>query len=293
MLHSGPYPVVRLLGKVNSERFGIHLAAACAAQGAIIARSELPDAMAEAGAAQWALESPVDPYPLLRELLPWTRNEGAIVLFSRSARPVRAFLFDLDATLTTCEFLDTLADELGLGAQTRELTRAAMNGTMDFATSYRTRLQLLAGTPIERIDAVIARLQLTKGAETLCETLRRHAIPAAIVTGGYARVGRVIAGLLGIENLYATELEEKDGVLTGRPIGEPLDEAAKVRALDDFCAKKGCRRTDCAAVGDGANDLRMLAAAEHAVLYSSQPDNPSQRQSIHRILDFLQLAETK
>lgn len=293
MLHSGPYPVVRLLGKVNSEHFGIHLAAACAAQGVPIARSELPDAMAAADAAQWVLESPIDPYPLLRELLPWTRNEGAIILFSQSARPVRTFLFDLDATLTTCEFLDTLADELGIGAQTHELTRAAMNGTMNFATSYRTRLQLLAGTPIERIDAVIARLQLTEGAEALFETLHRHTIPTAIVTGGYARVGRAVAGRLGIDKLYATELEEKDGALTGHPIGEPLDEEAKVRALYDFCAGKGCRSIDCAAVGDGANDLRMLAAAEHAILYSSQPDNPSQRQSIHRILDFLQLAETK
>ncbi len=273
--------VVRLIGAVPPDRFGKHLAAVCAARQATVVRSD---------AAGWTLDGPIDPYLLLCELLPWTRNEGAVILFSQSERPVRAFLFDLDATLTTCEFLDTLASELGLGDRIRQLTQAAMDGKMDFAASYRARLQLLAGTPIDRIDAIIARLQLTDGAERLCEALHRREIATAIITGGYARVARAVQRRLGIRTLYATELEERAGELTGRPAGKLIDETEKVRALDDFCLRNGCQRADCAVVGDGANDLRMLAAAGRAILYSALPAKPANAMAIDRLLEFPELA---
>ncbi len=273
--------VVRLIGTVPPDRFEKHLAAVCAARQTEVVRSD---------AACWMLDGPIDPYLLLRELLPWTRNEGATLLLSQSERPVRAFLFDLDATLTTCEFLDTLADELGLGDRIRQLTQAAMDGKMDFAASYRARLQLLAGTPIDRIDAIIARLRLTEGAERLCAALYRRGIATAIVTGGYARVGRAVQRRLGIRTLYATELEERAGELTGRPAGKLIDETEKVRALDDFCRRNGCQRANCAVVGDGANDLRMLAAAGRAVLYSALPAKTSNAMPIDRLLEFPELA---
>lgn len=273
--------VVRLIGTVPPDRFGEHLAAVCAAQRASVERSD---------AAGWTLDGPIDPYLLLRELLPWTRNEGAALLFSRSKRPVRAFLFDLDATLTACEFLDTLADELGLGDRIRQLTQAAMDGKTDFAANYRERLQLLAGTPVDRIDAVIARLHLTEGAERLCGALHRRGVATAIVTGGYARVGRAVQRRVGIRTLYATELEERAGALTGRPAGKLIDETEKVCALDDFCRRNGCQRAACAVVGDGANDLRMLAAAGRAVLYSALPAKPSNAMAIDRLLEFPELS---
>lgn len=272
--------VVRLIGTVPPDRFGKHLAAVCSAQQASVVQSDTTG---------WTLGGPLNPYLLLRELLPWTRNEGAIILFSRSERPVRAFLFDLDATLTACEFLDTLADELGLGDRIRQLTQTAMDGKMDFAASYRARLELLAGTSVDRIDRVIARLQLTEGAERLCGTLHRRGTATAIVTGGYARVGRAVQQRLGIRTLYATELEERVGKLTGRPAGKLIDETEKVRALDDFCRRNGCQRTDCAVAGDGANDLRMLAAAGRAVLYSALPAKRSNAMAIDRLLEFPEL----
>ncbi len=276
--------VVRSLGTVPPDRFGKHLATMCAAQQTAVIQSD---------AAGWTLDGPIDPYLLLRELLPWTRNEGATFLFSQSERPVRAFLFDLDATLTTCEFLDTLADELGLGDRIRQLTQAAMDGKMDFAASYRARLRLLADTPVDRIDTIIARLQLTKGAERLCEALHHRGIATAIVTGGYARVGRAIQQRLSIRTLYATELEERAGRLTGQPAGKLIDETEKVRALDDFCRRNGCQRSDCAVVGDGANDLRMLAAAGRAVLYSALPAKTANATSIDRLLEFPELSEAE
>lgn len=271
-------PVVRISSAVNPDDFGKHLTAVCAAQQVATVRTT---------ATQWMLDGPLDPYELLRELLPWAREEGTLVYLSRTERPARAFLFDLDATLTTCEFLDALAEELGIGDRTHNLTRAAMDGKMDFGTSYRTRLQLFAGTPLDRINVVVAHLQLAEGAEALCETLRRNGIPTAIVTGGYARVGEAVRQRLGVDALYATKLEERDGILTGQIIGKLLDDAAKVQALDDFCAKNGCQREDCAAIGDGANDLRMLAAAGHAVLYSAAPTKPHRNQPIDRILGLL------
>jgi len=273
--------VVRLLGAVPPDRFGKHLAAVCAAQQTTVVQSDTTG---------WTLDGPTDPYLLLRELLSWTRNEGAIIFFSRSERPIRAFLFDLDATLTACEFLDTLADELGLGGRIRQLTQAAMDGEMDFAASYRARLELLAGTPVNRINGVIARLRLTEGAERLCGTLHRREIATAIVTGGYARVGRAVQQRLGIRTLYATELEEHAGKLTGQLAGKLIDETEKVHALDDFCRRNGCQRADCAVAGDGANDLRMLAAAGRAILYSALPAKRSNATPIDRLLEFPELA---
>lgn len=273
-------PVVHILGTVNPDDFGKHLTAVCAAQQVAAVRTAVT---------QWTLEGPLDAYELLWELLPWAREEGTLVYLSRTERPARAFLFDLDATLTTCEFLDALAEELGIGDRTHNLTRAAMDGKMDFGTSYHTRLQLFAGTPLDRIEAVVARLQLAEGAEALCETLRRNGIPTAIVTGGYARVGEAIRQRLGVDALYDTELEERDGILTGQIIGKLLDDAAKVRSLDDFCTKNGCQREDCAAIGDGANDLRMLTAAGHAILYSATPTKPHRSQPIDRILGLLNI----
>ena len=222
----------------------------------------------------------------LSEALPRVRKTGEIVVLAQSDAPRRAMLFDLDATLTTCEFLDVLAESVGLGDRIRGLTRAAMEGRMDFAASYRERVALFAGTPVERVEALIAQLPLAEGAAELFEQLRRRDIRTAIVTGGYARVGRAIQQRLGADALYATELEERGGRLTGRLAGPLLDAAAKVAALDDFCAENGLQRCECVAVGDGANDLPMLAAAGWGVLYTARPEDPGAARPISCLLDW-------
>lgn len=199
--------------------------------------------------------------------------------------PPQAVLFDLDATLMACEFLDTLAGAVGLGDATHALTRAAMEGRMEFAASYRERLCLLAGTPVDRIEALIDRLPLAPGAAELIAALRRRGIRTAIVTGGYARVARAIQQRLEIDRCYATELEERDGRLTGRLAGPLLDAAAKVSALDDLCTRFGVRRAQCVAVGDGANDLPLLAAAGWGVLYTACPDHGRPPRPISSLLE--------
>jgi phosphoserine phosphatase len=200
------------------------------------------------------------------------REEGAVVVLARSgAEPPQGVVFDLDATLLACEFVDRLAGHLGLAHLTRELTARAMSGAMDFRASYLRRMEMLGGVAVDRIERLTDTLPLAPGAAHAIDVLRRAGIPTAIITGGYARVGRAIQRRLGIDALYATEMEECDGVMTGRATGPLLDEEGKVEALVGFCAERGLDPARVMAVGDGANDLKMLSKAGTAVLYTSIP----------------------
>ena len=268
--------IVCIPGSFAPESIGGQLAAACRARQIRIR---------QIGTNTWETESAVDRYRLLRALLPLTRKEGVVIALPQAASARRAMLFDLDSTLTACEFLDTLAEAAGFDDRTRRQTRAAMEGHADFAENYRERVARFAGMPVARIETIIDRLPLAAGASELFERLREAHIPTAIVTGGYARVGRAVQQRLGAEALYATELEEAGGRLTGRIAGPLLDAAAKVAALDDFCAKHQLQRCDCVAVGDGANDLQLLAAAGCGILYTACPEN-SEPLPIGRLLDF-------
>ncbi len=224
---------------------------------------------------------------LLREALGAVREGGAVVVLARSgAPPPRGVVFDLDATLLACEFVDRLAVHLGLGHLTRPLTEMAMSGAMDFRTSYLRRMEMLGGVGVDEIERLIDTLPLAPGAARTISALRRAGIPTAIVTGGYARVGRAIQRRLGIDALYATEIEERDGVMTGRAAGPLLDEDGKVEALAAFCSARGFDPAGVMAVGDGANDLKMLARAGTAVLYTSTPAAASAVLPLDSILEW-------
>lgn len=224
------------------------------------------------------LKTPPDKAPL-REYLPLAREGGAVVVVGEMAVTPRVVVFDLDATLIACEFVDELAARRGVAHLTRELTARAMKGGMDFRESYLRRIELLRGMPVGEIERLIEELPLAPGAERAIAALKAKGVRTAIITGGYARLGRAIQRRLGIDALYATELEERDGCLTGRLAGhltgslagDLLDGEGKVAALGDFCAQCGLTPRDAVAVGDGANDLKMLAAAGLAVLYTSAP----------------------
>ena len=214
---------------------------------------------------------PAEREKVLREHLLCVREKGLTVVLGEAPKPVKACVFDLDATLIPCEFIDTLAARRGLEHLTRPLTARAMNGEMDFRESYTHRLEILKGTPVAEIESLIAEIPLAPGAEETIRTLKGRGIRTAIITGGYARPGRAIQSRLGIDALYATELEEADGYLTGRTAGDLLDEEGKVAALKDFCTLCGCTPCEAVAVGDGANDIKMLASAGLAILYTSLP----------------------
>ncbi len=208
---------------------------------------------------------------ILRAALPEVRENGAIALLGELPVPPRIAVFDLDGTLIPCEFIDRVAQQQGVAHLTRRLTARAMSGEMDFRRSYLRRLEILRGIPVAELNRSIENIPLTAGAETTLTKLHASGIPTAIVTGGYARLGRAVQKRLGVDMLYATELEERDGVLTGLLAGPLLDEEGKVAALRDFCALHGFTPRDAVAVGDGANDLRMLSEAGLAILYTSIP----------------------
>jgi phosphoserine phosphatase len=227
---------------------------------------------------------------LLREALPCVREGGEVVIVgSDGAPPPRVAVFDLDATLIPCEFVDLVARRRGVDHLTRELTALAMSGGIDFRTSFLRRMEILAGTPVSLVDELIRAVPVAPGAAEAIAALRRAGIHTAIVTGGSARLGRAVQRRLGIDALWATELEERDGVLTGRVSGRLLDEEGKVRALREFCAAVsgpdgGITPRDALAVGDGANDLKMLAHAGRAILYTSAPHPDRETPSLDRIV---------
>lgn len=228
---------------------------------------------------------------LLRQYLPTVRNGGEIIAVGSLSAPPRVAVFDLDATLIPCEFIDELAARRGAVHLTREQTRLAMSGETDFRSSFTRRLAVLRGTPVIETEHLIAAIPLAPGAVETVSALRAAGCRTAIITGGYARLGRAIQRRLGVDALYATELEESGGLLTGGVNGRLLDEEGKADALRDFCRKCGKTPRDAVAVGDGANDLKMLSAAGLAVLYTSMPAMGHSVRSMEEIFKNLKIQE--
>lgn len=223
---------------------------------------------------------------LLRDMLPWVRRDGAIVAVERGEEPVKAAIFDLDSTLAAAEFVDLLARNACIQADMQAATARAMNGDADFADSYLERIALLAGTPVSLVEHTAEAAPLTAGTVELLSELKQRGIAVAIATGGYSRPARIMARRLGIETLYAAELEEIDGQMTGRAAGPLVDGEAKAGALRKFALGCGCRPSQVMAAGDGANDIPMLAAAGLGILFHASPEK-ARPQPITNILTLL------
>jgi phosphoserine phosphatase len=189
-------------------------------------------------------------------------------MYRRSRRLV---CFDMDSTLIQAEVIDELAEAAGAGAQVRAITEAAMRGELDFAESFRRRVALLAGLDAAAMQAIADRLPLTEGAERLCRTLKRLGYRLAILSGGFDFFGERIAARLGIDTVHANRLEVADGRLTGRHLGAIVDAQAKARLLRELAAGMGISTKQVVAVGDGANDLPMLAAAGLGIAFHAKP----------------------
>jgi phosphoserine phosphatase len=183
----------------------------------------------------------------------------------------RLVVMDVDSTLVQGEAVDELADLAGVGDQVAAITARAMDGELDFATALRERVSLLAGLPEDVFEDVYARLELAPGARTLVRSLKRLGYRFAIVSGGFTHVTDRLAADLGIDYARANRLEVADGRLTGRIIGAVVDRAAKAQALRDFAQDSKIPLDRTIAIGDGANDLDMLAAAGLGVAFNAKP----------------------
>jgi phosphoserine phosphatase len=180
-------------------------------------------------------------------------------------------VMDVDSTLIQQEVIELLAAKVGAEKEVIEITKAAMAGELDFESSLRARVALLAGAPEEIIAQVREEIKLTPGARTLVKTLQKLGHEVAVVSGGFTCVIEPLLNELGITNYRANNLEIVDGKLTGQVLAPIIDRAAKGQALRDFAAKVGVTIEQTIAIGDGANDLDMIAAAGLGIAFNAKP----------------------
>ncbi|WP_307789308.1 phosphoserine phosphatase SerB [Mycolicibacterium baixiangningiae] len=191
--------------------------------------------------------------------------------YSLARRAKRLIVFDVDSTLIQGEVIEMLAARAGAEAAVAEVTEAAMRGELDFAESLHRRVATLAGLPASVLDDVADQIELTAGARTTLRTLRRLGFHCGIVSGGFRQVIEPLAHELMMDFVAANELEIVDGKLTGRVIGEVIDRPGKAKALRNFAQQAGVPMEQTVAVGDGANDIDMLAAAGLGVAFNAKP----------------------
>ncbi|MDN5570525.1 MAG: phosphoserine phosphatase SerB [Propionibacteriaceae bacterium] len=183
----------------------------------------------------------------------------------------RLVVMDVDSTLIQDEVIELLAAHAGRGAEVAAVTEAAMRGELDFSASLHRRVATLAGLPESIFDEVRADVRLTPGARTLVATLRDLGFAVGVVSGGFLEVVAPLAAELGITHVHANSLEVVDGVLTGRVAGPVVDRAAKAETLKRFAEAEGLPLSRTVAIGDGANDLDMLAAAGLGIAFNAKP----------------------
>ncbi len=183
----------------------------------------------------------------------------------------RLVVMDVDSTLVQGEVIDELATRAGVGAEVAAITEQAMRGELDFEASLRQRVELLEGVGTESFREVYDGMQLAPGTRTFVRTLKRLGYLFAIVSGGFTLHTDRLVAELGIDYARANELEIVGGKLTGQLVGPVVDRAGKAAALRDFAADSGVTLDRTVAIGDGANDLDMLAAAGLGIAFNAHP----------------------
>jgi phosphoserine phosphatase len=186
-------------------------------------------------------------------------------------RAMRLVVMDVDSTLLQDEAIDLLADRAGHAAEVEALTNAAMRGEIDYAAALRQRVQLLAGLDATVLGELTEKLRLTPGARTLVRTLKRLGYRCGVVSGGFTQITDWLTAELGLDYAAANTLEIADGKLTGRITGKLIDRPGKERMLRQFAAEAGVPLSQTVAVGDGANDLDMIAAAGLGIAFNAKP----------------------
>lgn len=210
------------------------------------------------------------------------RKEAAAVASERgidiSVQPIsldrlgrHLVVLDVDSTLIQDEVIELLAQHTGTETEVAEITERAMRGELDFRASLYERAALLAGAKETVLAEVRDQIRLTPGARTLCRTLTGLGHEVALVSGGFTEVIAPIAAQLGVGNVRANTLEIEQGTLTGRVLEPVVDRSGKATALREIAAETGIPLTRTVAIGDGANDLDMLAAAGLGVAFNAKP----------------------
>ena len=183
----------------------------------------------------------------------------------------RLVVMDVDSTLIQQEVIELLAAKAGVEAEVKTITDSAMRGELDFAQSLIARVALLEGLDESVIAQVREEIRLTPGARTLVRTLQRLGHIVAVVSGGFINVIEPLVKELGIAHYRANTLEIVGGKLTGKVEGAIVDRAAKASALSEFAAQENIALAQTIAIGDGANDLDMIAIAGLGIAFNAKP----------------------
>jgi phosphoserine phosphatase len=189
-------------------------------------------------------------------------------IYRRSRRLV---CFDMDSTLIQAEVIDELARVAGVGEQVAAITEAAMRGEIDFSESFRRRMALLEGLDESVLAGIAEQLPITEGAARLIKHLRHLGYKVAILSGGFTYFANYLKEKLGIDYVYANQLDFKDGKLTGKVTGDIVDGQMKAKLLRQLAAQEGISLEQVIAVGDGANDLPMLSIAGLGIAFHAKP----------------------
>jgi phosphoserine phosphatase len=217
--------------------------------------------------------SGADPRALRVDLAREATQQGVDVAVQRGGlhrRAMRLVVMDVDSTLLAGEVIDLLAARAGCADQMAKITEATMRGELDFTASVRERVGMLAGLDAGALDNVRGKLRLAPGARTLIRTLHRLGYRCGIVSGGFTQITGPLAAELGIDYMAANTLEISGGKLTGQLAGPVIDRAGKADALRRFAAQAGVPVSQAVAVGDGANDLDMIAAAGLGIAFNAR-----------------------
>jgi phosphoserine phosphatase len=194
-----------------------------------------------------------------------------VAVLPAAHRRKRLLIADMDSTMIAQECIDELGAAAGQGEKIAAITARAMRGEIDFAASLRERLGLVAGLDAGVIGTLLNATRFTEGGRTLVQTMKSHGAHTVLVSGGFTVFTSHVARALGFDSHRANELIIEDGKLTGRALEPILGRDAKMVALREIATKLRLKSTETLAVGDGANDIGMLAASGLGVAFHAKP----------------------
>ncbi|MEQ1916733.1 MAG: phosphoserine phosphatase SerB [Gallionella sp.] len=242
-----------------------------AAQLAQISQLTASTATTELGANAYRFQS-AQAHPELADYCLTNQLDMAFVPNSKKLSDFGLVVMDMDSTLITIECIDEIADMQGLKPQVAAITEAAMRGELDFAESLRRRVALLKGLDEGALQRVYdERLKLTAGAETMLAKLKEHGIKTLLVSGGFIYFTERLKQRLGLDYAHANTLEVKDGKLTGKVLGDIVDAQAKADWLIKTRDALKLSPAQVIAMGDGANDLKMMSVAGVGIAFHAKP----------------------